>query len=123
MDFQTAVRTCLLKYATFTGRARRAELWWFVLFNLLVQIVMSLLDGILGIALLSVLFSLAMIVPNIAVGVRRLHDLDKSGWWYLLVLIPVIGALILIFFFIQRGTVGPNRFGADPLAEEDTVPA
>lgn len=67
------------------------------------------------VSLLGALFSLAVLLPNIAVGVRRLHDLDKSGWWYLLILIPLVGALVLIYFFVQKGTDGPNRFGADPL--------
>lgn len=126
MGFQEAVRTCFGKYVTFEGRARRSELWWFALFILLGNIVFGLLDALLFGAMagggefspLGSLFSLAVFLPSIAVGVRRLHDLDRSGWWYLLVLIPLIGMLVLLFFFVQRGTAGPNRFGADPLAGE-----
>lgn len=117
MDFTTAVRTCLQKYANFTGRARRSEYWWFVLFNILVAVVAGIVDGALfGAQVLGTIVALALLIPGIAVGVRRLHDLDKSGWWMLLVLIPLIGALVLIFFFVQKGTDGANRFGPDPVA-------
>ncbi|MEQ9040740.1 MAG: DUF805 domain-containing protein [Silicimonas sp.] len=124
MGFQEAVKKCFSEYITFTGRAARSELWWFVLFILLGNLVFSFLDRMLfgsgmdgqQVSILGALFSLVVFLPSIAVGVRRLHDLDKSGWWYLLILIPLLGALILIFFFVQKGTTGPNRFGEDPLA-------
>lgn len=125
MGFQDAVRTCLSKYVTFSGRASRSEFWWFMLFIFLANIVLGVVDRTLFgrtvegdvVSILGGLFSLAIFLPSLAAGVRRLHDVDKSGWWYLLILIPLLGALILIvFFFIQRGTAGPNRFGADPLA-------
>ncbi|SDJ02299.1 DUF805 domain-containing protein [Lutimaribacter saemankumensis] len=123
MGFQDAVRKCLSNYATFEGRAARSEFWWFTLFLFLGNAVFSILDRILfggvahgqEISVLGALFSLAVLLPTIAVGVRRLHDLDRTGWWYLLVLIPLIGGLILLFFFIQKGTSGTNRFGPDPL--------
>ncbi|MGR3461728.1 MAG: DUF805 domain-containing protein [Roseovarius sp.] len=114
MDFMTAVRTVLTdNYANFSGRAARSEFWWFALFVLVVSLVLQLILG----DIVSAIFSLAVLLPSIAVAVRRLHDVDRSGWWYLLVLIPLIGGLILIFaFFIHRGTAGDNRFGPDPLA-------
>ncbi len=112
MDFQTSIKTCFQKYADFTGRARRSELWWFVLFTVAVNFVLQLV----GLEALAGLFALAVLIPSIAVGVRRLHDLDRTGWWYLLVLLPVIGWLVLIFFYIQPGTTGENRFGPDPMA-------
>lgn len=123
MGFQEAVRTCLSKYAVFEGRAARSEFWWFALFVFLGNIVFGILDSLLfgwmvqgqDVSVLGALFSLAMLLPAIGAGVRRLHDLDKSGWWYLLVFIPLIGGLILLFFFVQQGTRGPNRFGQDPL--------
>jgi uncharacterized membrane protein YhaH (DUF805 family) len=125
MDFMTAVKTCLGKYANFSDRAQRSEFWWFALFSFVGSFVLQFIDGILfgwmamgqPVSVLSAIFGLAIIIPSIAVGVRRLHDLDKSGWWYLLIFVPVIGALILIYFFIQRGTVGQNRFGPDPLGQ------
>lgn len=114
MNFMTAVKTCLVeKYITVSGRAARSEYWWFVLFVFAVGLVLQLIGG----DVLSGIFGLAVLLPGIAVAVRRLHDLDRTGWWNLLVLIPLIGALVLIFFFfIHRGTAGPNRFGPDPLA-------
>jgi uncharacterized membrane protein YhaH (DUF805 family) len=117
MDFATAVRTCLNKYATFTGRAQRSELWWWTLFSIIANMVAVAIDAsVLGMPAVQILVALGLILPGIAVGVRRLHDLDKSGWWYLIVFVPIVGALILIYFFIQRGTNGSNQFGPDPLA-------
>lgn len=123
MGFVDAVKTVLSKYVTFSGRARRSEFWWFVLFALGVGVILSIIDGALfgydefGSAngVFSAIFSLAIFLPYIAVGVRRLHDKDMSGWWYLLVLIPIIGFLVLLFFFVQKGTDGENRFGPDPI--------
>jgi uncharacterized membrane protein YhaH (DUF805 family) len=117
MDFAQAVKTCLNKYATFSGRAQRSEYWYFFLFMVIVNIVASVLDSIIfgDMPVLYLISTLALIVPSIAAGVRRLHDTDKSGWWLLLGLIPFVGAIVLIVFFCQRGTVGQNQFGADPL--------
>ncbi|MBM6580207.1 DUF805 domain-containing protein [Microvirga sp. BT689] len=117
MDFAQAVKTCLNKYATFSGRAQRSEYWYFFLFMIVVNIVASVLDSIIfgDMPLLYLIATLALIVPSIAAGARRLHDTDKSGWWLLLGLIPFVGAIVLIVFFCQRGTVGPNQFGGDPL--------
>ena len=121
MSFTDAVRTCLKeKYINFSDRAARSEYWWFALFCWGVAIALSILDNLIfndasGYGIFSTIWGLAIVVPSIGVGVRRLHDLDKSGWWLLLSCIPVIGFLILVFWFIQQGTAGQNRFGADPL--------
>jgi len=117
MDFSQAVKTCLNKYATFSGRARRSEYWYFFLFMMIVNIVASVLDSVIfgDMPLLYLIATLGLLVPSIAAGVRRLHDTDKSGWWLLLGLIPVVGVIVLIVFFSQRGTVGSNQFGPDPL--------
>lgn len=120
MDFQTAVRTVLTqKYADFNGRAPRSEYWWFVLAYVIAYIVIAIVGGILGRvgAFLPLLLALALIVPSIAVSVRRLHDIDKSGWWVLIALVPLVGGLILLYFTVQRGTVGPNQYGEDPLPQ------
>ena len=116
MDFQTSVRTVLQhKYADFSGRARRSEFWWFALFNFVTQIILQVVDGTLfGFNLLSTIFALAVLIPSIAVGVRRLHDRDMAGWWILLVFIPVLGALALLVLYALEGTKGPNRFGKEP---------
>jgi uncharacterized membrane protein YhaH (DUF805 family) len=133
MDFVTAVKTCILeKYINFQDRAPRSEYWWFALFN----IGGAVLLGLIGITILQTLWSLALFLPGIAVSIRRLHDLDKSGWWLLLplgtlilggvigaLLMPIIGGIIylagvaiLIYWFVQKGTDGANQFGPDPLA-------
>ncbi|MCK0126296.1 DUF805 domain-containing protein [Gelidibacter sp. F2691] len=120
MDFQTAVRTCFQKYVTFSGRAARSEYWWYTLFIIVASIVLGLVDGtIFGwgelFSPLSDLFSLATLLPSLAVTSRRLHDYDKSAWWMLLILIPIIGWIVLIYWMCQKGTDGPNQYGNDPL--------
>jgi uncharacterized membrane protein YhaH (DUF805 family) len=117
MNFGQAIKTCLNKYATFSGRATRSEYWYFFLFLVIVNIVASVLDSTIfgDMPVLYLIATLALLVPSIAAGVRRLHDTDKSGWWLLVGLIPVIGTIVLIVFFCQRGSVGTNQFGPDPL--------
>lgn len=123
MDLKQAVETGFRKYVVFSERACRSEFWYWTLFIWIVGIVLSIVDSALfspmpvdGSGPLSGLFSLAVLIPNIAISVRRLHDLDKSGWWLLLIFIPLIGIIILIIWFVGRGTEGANRFGPDPLA-------
>lgn len=111
-----AVRVCFQKYAGFTGRAARPEYWYFILMMVIGSLIAGLVDSILGSEFISLLFSLGILVPQIAVGVRRLHDTDRTGWWLLIGLIPLIGAIVLIVMFCQRGTPGANRFGpANPV--------
>lgn len=112
----------LKKYAVFDGRARRREYWMFVLFNIIVSIVLGVLDGILGLksqqgaGVLGGLYSLAVIIPSIAVGVRRLHDTGRSGWMMLVGLIPCLGGLILLYWMILDS--GPdNEYGPNPKAK------
>ena len=111
------------KYAVFKGRARRKEYWWFLLVYLLISLVLTVFDGIIGkydaqsgMGLLSGLFGVATFLPGLAVAVRRLHDTDRSGWWVLITVLPVIGLLIFVIFMARAGTPGENRFGADPKA-------
>jgi uncharacterized membrane protein YhaH (DUF805 family) len=120
MSFQDAVKVCLTqKYAGFSGRARRSEYWWFFLFNLLVGVVASVIDSILGTrygsgtGLVQTLVQLALLIPGIAVGVRRLHDTGRSGWWLLIGLVPIVGWVILIIFFAQDSQ-GENQYGPSP---------
>ena len=118
MDVLTAIRTCLRKYAVFAGRAPRPEFWWWVLAYLAASTVAAIFDAAAfghGNAMFAALLSLAVFLPNLAVTARRLHDIGKSGWWALLWLIPVIGQLVLIFWWAQKGEAGLNRFGPDPL--------
>ena len=106
-------------YVGFTGRARRKEYWMFALFYLLFMIILQIAASILGDrvgAILMSLFGLAHLLPAIAVGIRRLHDTDRSGWWLLIAFVPVIGSIWLIVLFVLEGTAGTNRFGPDPKA-------
>jgi uncharacterized membrane protein YhaH (DUF805 family) len=108
----------LQRYAQFTGRAGRAEFWWFFLANLIISAVLSLLGRATVIfAIISLIYSLAVLIPSIAVGVRRLHDTDKSGWWILIGLIPLVGFIVLLVFFVMEGTRGPNKYGPEPPGE------
>ena len=111
----------LKKYAVFSGRSRRMEYWYFVLFNLIVFIVLELIDVLLGtfdvvqgVGLLSGIYGLAVLIPALAVTVRRLHDIDRTGWWIFINLIPLIGAIVLLVFALTPGTPGSNRYGLDP---------
>jgi len=107
----------LKKYAVFTGRARRTEYWMFVLFNILVILVVGFLDNRLGTGgILGVLYSLGVLLPSLGVAIRRLHDTDRSGWWLLICLVPLVGCIILFIFMVLEGTPGDNRFGPNPKA-------
>ena len=114
MSFIDAVRAALSKYATFSGRSRRSEYWWFALFNVLVSIVGAGVDAALGRNLIQFVVALALLLPNIAVLVRRLHDTGRSAWWVLIGLIPVVGSIVLIVFAAQDSQPGTNRFGDSP---------
>jgi uncharacterized membrane protein YhaH (DUF805 family) len=104
-------------YANFKGRARRKEYWMFVLFNFLFACAAVIVDFIVGtLPLLYVVYLLAVIIPGIAVTVRRLHDTGKSGWWYFICLIPIIGAIWLLVLLCTDGTVGVNGYGPSPKA-------
>ena len=106
---------CWKKYAEFSGRARRKEFWMFVLFNFLMSIAVGIVDGILGTnGALGGLYSLAVLIPSLAVAARRLHDTDRSGWWQLIALIPLIGVIILLVFVCSDSKPGENRFGPNP---------
>lgn len=120
----------LKNYFGFGGRARRKEYWMFVLFNLLISIGLMIIDNVTGTfdaeagwGLLSGLYTLAVLIPSIAVSVRRLHDRDKSGWWLLIAFIPLIGAIVLLVWFVMDGDAGSNRFGENPKNDEGGLPA
>src|SRR3954451_25317673 len=99
----------LKKYAVFSGRARRQEYWMFFLFNLIIAIVLAVGGRIIGTSILSAVYSLAVLLPGLGVAVRRLHDTDRSGWWILIGLIPLVGAIILIVFLASEGKQQPNE--------------
>lgn len=100
MDFIGSTKTCLVKYADFSGRAKRSEYWWFYLFVTLATTFAQILDNAIGSNNLGNLTSLALFVPSIAVGARRLHDINRSGWWQLIALTG-IGVFLLIYWYIK----------------------
>ncbi len=112
----------LKKYAVFNGRARRKEYWLFVLFNMLISFVLGFIDGAAGLTaesgwgLLGGLYTLVVLIPSIAVSVRRLHDTNRSGWWMLIALVPIIGAIILLVFMVQDSDAGENQYALNPEA-------
>ncbi len=115
----------LKKYAVFSGRARRKEYWYFTLFSILISIALAIIDGLLGTfnseagtGLLGGIYSLVVLIPSIAVSVRRLHDTDHSGWWLLIALFPCIGAIVLLVFMVTDSTPGDNQYGPSPKATE-----
>lgn len=143
MGFVETIKHNFANYATFSGRASRSQFWWWYLFLVIVQVILNVIDNLIGwgigkttyeftlndqvqvftspgVGILSLIFALAVLIPTLAVMARRLHDTDRSGWWilwgYLLALVCCIGFIILLVFWIQRGTAGDNKYGADPLA-------
>ncbi|MBR6089768.1 MAG: DUF805 domain-containing protein [Anaerolineaceae bacterium] len=123
MSFSEAISSVFSKYASFSGRARRSEYWYFVLFNILVSLVIGVITA-LGTngdsgsmnagSILSSVYSLAVFLPSLAVCVRRLHDIGKSGWNYFIALIPLIGWIVLIVWLAREGEPGPNQYGPNP---------
>lgn len=113
----------LKKYAVFQGRARRKEYWYFALFNIIFSIILGVIDGVTGsfspeagIGLLGSIYSLAILIPAIAVSVRRLHDTNRSGWWLLILLIPLIGSIVFLIFTVQDSKPEENQYGPNPKA-------
>jgi uncharacterized membrane protein YhaH (DUF805 family) len=116
MNWYVAV---LKKYTEFHGRAGREEFWMFFLVNLVVLVGLWMLDGLIGLGLLSALYGLAVLLPTLGVYIRRLHDTGRSGWWVLLIFVPLIGYLILLVLMALPGDAGPNEYGPPPA----TLPA
>ena len=122
MSFTEAISAVLGKYAVFSGRARRSEYWWWVLFQSLLLAVVQLAvfaiwagDGNAGLAFtLLGIINLGLLLPSLGVFIRRLHDTGRSGWWFWIGLIPLIGFIVLLVFLVQEGDAGPNEYG-DPV--------
>lgn len=124
MTFTESISTCFSKYADFTGRATRSEFWWFLLFYNLVSVPLHIVGFVLenwypaaellisAWLVVQIVFELGILIPNLAVSVRRLHDTNHRGWWLLIVFIPIIGIILLLIWWIKRGDEGPNRFDA-----------
>jgi uncharacterized membrane protein YhaH (DUF805 family) len=120
MNFGEAIAAGFRNYVNFSGRAVRPEFWYWFLFTLIVAIVAGILDrsmfGDDESTPVTLIANLVLVIPSVAIGVRRLHDIDRSGWWYLIVL-TIIGVVLLIYWACQPGTAGPNRFGPDPMGQ------
>ncbi len=113
----------LKKYTEFSGRSRRKEYWYFALFNTIVSIILIAIDGMVGTlnmeagyGVFSTIYSLAVFLPTLGVAIRRLHDIGKSGWWIFIGFIPLIGAIVLIVFFVKDSQPGDNQYGPNPKA-------
>ena len=115
--------TAFGKYAVFSGRARRKEYWRFILISVVLSLIFGFVDGVMSpqsetpLGAFGLLFTIAIIVPSFSAAVRRLHDLDKSGWWILISLVPILSFILFIYLMFD-GTNGENRFGPDPKAGE-----
>jgi uncharacterized membrane protein YhaH (DUF805 family) len=116
MGFSEAVKSGFDHYAKFDGRASRPAFWWWFLFGVIVSIVANILNAAVGSQVISIIVSLALLLPGLSVSIRRLHDTDRTGWWILIGLIPLIGVIVLIVFYAQKGDAGNNQYGP-PMAE------
>ncbi len=114
--------TVLKKYAVFSGRAQRAEYWMFLLFSTIVGMILGIIDAVLslqlvsGVSILYTVYMLAVLIPSLAVSVRRLHDIDRSGWFLLIVFIPIVGLIWLLILYVRERTSGENQYGSNPKA-------
>lgn len=129
MNMIDAVKSFYTNYVNFSGRSPRSAYWWWFLFYLIISVIIAVLEGggsggateggfsynYSG-GPIAIVWSLVNLIPAIAIGIRRLHDLDKSGWWLLIGLVPLVGAIVLLVWYCSKGTTGANRFGPDPLA-------
>jgi uncharacterized membrane protein YhaH (DUF805 family) len=118
MSFAESIRTCFSKYVEINGRATRSEYWWFALFTALVYAVLVVLVAVVN-SVWPLIFLLALILPSLAVSIRRLHDTSRSGWWYLLSIVPFCSLVLLVFFCLDSH--GDNQYGPNPKAQAHSV--
>ena len=121
MSFPDAVRTCLQKYVDFSGRARRSEFWFFYLFEILAFVVAVIIDSVFGTSIFAPVVGLGLLLPMLAVAVRRLHDTGRSGWMILLGLIPLVGGIILLVFYVGDSQGAANQYGPYPKSASGPV--
>lgn len=115
MSFTEAIKSGFANYVSFSGRARRSEYWYWTLFVIVATVAANIIDGVLGSApLVSLVVGLGLLLPGLAVSFRRLHDTGRSAWWLLILLVPLIGAIVLIVFYVQDSEPTENRFGPSP---------
>lgn len=115
---------CVKNYASFSGRAGRSEYWHFVLMYVLIMVFLTIIDAIIGrldtqtgVGLLSSIFGFTMLLPGLGVGIRRLHDIGRAGWWLLISVVPVVGSIVLLIFAVTKGDVAANQYGEPPPQE------
>ncbi len=123
MSFSEAISSGFKNYAVFSGRATRSAFWWFYLFTIIVGIAISVIEGAMGssgimggFGIISFIWALGVFLPTLGLVIRRLHDADHSGWWWLIGLVPLVGVIVLIVFWATPGTQGDNRFGSPEIA-------
>jgi uncharacterized membrane protein YhaH (DUF805 family) len=127
-----AIQSGFQNYANFSGRAARPAYWWWVLFSIVVSLLAAVVDVVLGssiitaadtrgVGIVGTIVGLALLLPGLAVLVRRLHDTDRSGWWFFITLIPILGAIVLLVFLAMPGTPGDNRYGPSPSTDLDAA--
>ena len=121
MSFSAAILSGFRNYVRFSGRASRSELWFWMLFYVLVLIAGSVADSLVGLSLIGGIASLVLFLPTISAQVRRLHDRDRSGWWWFIFFVPLVGSIVMFIWFVLKGTRGDNRFGPDPLDKLGTL--
>ncbi|MGN6636638.1 MAG: DUF805 domain-containing protein [Oryzihumus sp.] len=114
MSFTDAIRSGFAKYVTFSGRARRSEYWFWALFAFIVGAVANVISNAAHTQIISYVVSLALFLPGLAVAVRRLHDTSRTGWWVLIAIVPIVGAIVLIVFLAQDSVPGDNAWGPNP---------
>jgi uncharacterized membrane protein YhaH (DUF805 family) len=117
VSFADAVRSVLTNYVTFSGRARRSEYWWYALFAFVVGLVASMIDQAIGAQVVSLVAALALFLPGLGVSIRRLHDTGRSGWWLLIGLVPIVGFIVLIVFYVMDSQPAANAYGPSPKHE------
>jgi len=114
MGFGEAVSVCFKKSVVWEGRASRAEYWWFELAQLLIIVAAVIIDQIIGTGFIYIIAVIALILPSIAVLIRRLHDTDRTGWWYWIQLLPLIGLIVILVFVLSASDEGENKYGPNP---------
>lgn len=121
-------KVVLNNYANFNGRARRSEYWYFTLMNIIIAVILAVIDSVAGLTFggltsgpIGTLYSLAVFIPGLAVLVRRLHDVGKSGWFFFIILIPLVGVIWLLVLLCTDGEKGTNQYGSDPKNEFDEI--
>jgi uncharacterized membrane protein YhaH (DUF805 family) len=125
MSFTDAIKSGFDHYAKFDGRASRSMFWWWVLFYVLVLVAANILDAAIfdSSPILSSVASLGLLLPNLSVSIRRLHDTNRTGWWILIGLIPIIGFIVLLVFYLQDSDAGENKYGPPPPTVPSTAAA